>query len=336
MANFFTNMAFDITTAVLPPRPTWTEAPSVQFPRTLFEFGAGPYYIQEIGSGFTIPRFAVYTSFTGALFSDPLQYFRLDNFSAGTGFYGAGFANGGLDGMFAYVMRMNDQVQGSAFNDKLRGYEGNDTMLGGAGADQLEGGAGNDQLFGEAGNDSLFGDAGNDLLSGGLANDILHGGLGLDSLAGDIGNDSLFGGEDADALSGGEGNDRLSGDAGNDTIYGQGGRDVLAGGQGDDLLVSGGFARMDGGAGTDVLVCGQFEDVIIFNSTSGLDFVYGFDAAIDQIDVTGLPAATSLAAVQAAIHAVGSAAVLELGGQAMVFDNMTVAQLRAADFLFAE
>lgn len=75
------------------------------------------------------------------------------------------------NGLFAYIMRGNDNVTGANLNDSLGGGAGSDHIYGMGGADNLFGGLGADFLFGGLGNDMLTGGAGHDALTGGLGAD---------------------------------------------------------------------------------------------------------------------------------------------------------------------
>lgn len=135
---------------------------------------------------------------------------------------------------FAYSLRGNDDVSGSAFNDVLAGF------------------AGDDRVFGNDGNDQLYGWSGNDFLDGGIGFDTLNGGAGDDELLGGLRGDVLFGGEGRDLLRGGNGHDALYGGVGNDTLVGALGTDTLTGGEGNDAFKF--SALLDGAINIDTVM----------------------------------------------------------------------------------
>lgn len=150
----------------------------------------------------------------------------------------------------------NDFMWAGSGDDLLRGFGGDDLLSGGAGNDTLLGGTGNDVLNGNAGNDILRGEAGDDRLNGGFGADILDGGQG---------NDTLAGGEGSDDLAGGDGDDRLHDGAGTDTLWGGFGADVL------------------------VLDADGARDIVLYTQQGeGGDRILGFEAGLDQVDLTFL------------------------------------------------
>lgn len=54
--------------------------------------------------------------------------------------------------LYAYALRLDDDIIGSQYNDKLDGYEGNDWINGCYGNDKLSGGKGYDTFYFEAQN----------------------------------------------------------------------------------------------------------------------------------------------------------------------------------------
>lgn len=54
--------------------------------------------------------------------------------------------------LYAYALRVDDDIIGSQYNDKLDGYEGNDWINGWHGNDKLSGGKGYDTFYFEAQN----------------------------------------------------------------------------------------------------------------------------------------------------------------------------------------
>jgi len=104
----------------------------------------------------------------------------------------------------------------------------------------------------QKGNDSVTGSGADDIIFGGAGNDTLLGGAGFDLLRGGLGDDSLLGGTGDDTLRGAEGNDVLIGGTGSDTIYGGEGADVIR----------------------------------FYGITEGDDFVVGFEAGVDRMEVS--------------------------------------------------
>ena len=171
---------------------------------------------------------------------------------------------GGSDGDSISGGNEGDLIHGRGGDDVLQGNTGADTILGGDGDDTIDGGTASDLLFGNSGDDYIFDDGGNNTMSGGLGDDTIQGGRG---------HDSIMGNRDDDLLSGANGNDTLLGGTGADTLTGGGGADVLI-----------------GGADADVFVWSQEVD-------SGLgslaDVIMDFEAGVDVIDLSGLPATLS-------------------------------------------
>lgn len=184
----------------------------------------------------------------------------------------------------------------------------------------IKGTAGDDVLTGLGGSDSISGGAGADRLSGEGGSDILSGGTGGDRISGGAGSDRLSGGDGNDFLSGGSGNDRLSGGSGADRLSGGSGQDTLS-----------------GDAGKDVLTGGLEADVFRFRGEWGSDRITDFQAGIDRLDLrtTGLSLAT-LSILQRDMDRDGQAddVLVRANGQAITLLDMSVAALRASDFLF--
>ena len=203
-------------------------------------------------------------------------------------------------------------------NDTLRGGEGNDVINGNAGDDDINGGAGADDLYGDEGNDNILASVGDDALSGGIGNDSLLGEAGADTISGD---------EGADYLNGGTGDDVLNGGAGADKLVGGTGSDTLEGGAGDDHIWGGNWSA-DGS-----------EDVFVFASGSGKDFVHDFEAEHDVIDLSAY--GTDLATILAASTDQGWATIIDLsdldGGQdgdKLILKSVDLADMSADSFIF--
>jgi serralysin len=160
-------------------------------------------------------------------------------------------------------------------------------------------------------------------LNGSAAADRITGGLGNTVINGLDGNDYMDGGLGADKLYGGNGNDTLIGNSDNDLLYGGAGADSLSGGSGLDLL--------EGGAGNDILRGGLAADQFLFRSTSNTDTVLDFQDGIDKIRIIGGP--TSIAGLT--IAQAGDDVNISFGTVSIHLNAMTVAELTAADFLFA-
>jgi Ca2+-binding RTX toxin-like protein len=182
----------------------------------------------------------------------------------------------------------NDSIYVGELHSEASGSGGDDVLVGGAGDNYLVGGRDNDQLFGGDGDDWLYGDEFRDafaLLYNSEGNDYLNGGRGNDHLFGSAGSDRIIGGSGNDKLYGGTGNDSLRGDSGNDTLYGDAGKDTLTGGTGSDLLYGG---------------ADSVQDVFIFNTVndsktgSTRDKVYDFRTKVDDLDLQGIDANTTL------------------------------------------
>jgi Ca2+-binding RTX toxin-like protein len=110
----------------------------------------------------------------------------------------------------------------------------------------------------------------------------------------------------------------LDGGEGNDIIIGSAGDDVLIGGPGDDVLI--------GGGGNDTLVAAPGNDTVIQGFAAGA----GSD---DVIDLRGIAGAQDFAWVIAHASDVDGNAVLDLGGEHVTIDNVSVASLHSDDFL---
>jgi Ca2+-binding RTX toxin-like protein len=264
-----------------------------------------------------------------------------------------------------------DVVHGGAGVDSLFGQDGSDQLFGDAGIDYLVGGDGNDALDGGTSADALYGEAGNDVLTGGtdFQTDILVGGDGNDVLHGD----SSLG--DYDRMDGGAGDDSFYVDTGDDltfeaanggtdTVYanvaganngvylyanvenlvllgtttfgvgnelanhltGNASGNYLLGGAGDDVL--------NGKAGNDVLFGQAGADTFIFEHGAGGDVVGDFAAGTDKIDLTAI--GYTWQQVQNSLHENGGNTAIDLGGgDLVVLNGVTAAQLQASDFILS-
>lgn len=154
---------------------------------------------------------------------------------------------------------------------------------------------------------------GNDTVFGSYGIDQIYGGTGDDVVVGDPENTSGVGGDDV--LYGGAGNDQIFGGGGSDVIYGDAGNDYIQGDQGDDIIIGGaGYDQIYGGAGNDLLILQNEDDdfygqagndtfAVVYDPAfqigSGLkNLIMDFDYAGDRIDLSAIPMATSMAAIE--------------------------------------
>lgn len=249
-------------------------------------------------------------------------------------------------------------VEGSAFGDALFGSDTDNRILGRAGDDTLSGNGGDDVIFGGSGNDTIDGGSGFDYLSfqddgadhtgasslgvtvnlaTGTVTDRfgdtdsvsnMEGVIGSeenDVLIGDSANNNLFARGGDDDVNGGDGNDVLAGGSGDDTLSGDQGDDVLIGDIGDDTL--------SGGDGVDTYRFTTFADA---SGEFGHDTITDFDSAADLLDVVPFEISD-----MAGIHAIASEnagdTTLTIDGyKSITLLGVTIAQLSAANFVFAE
>lgn len=225
------------------------------------------------------------------------------------GRHGDDFIGGGTGG---------DRVFGGIGADTIGAGDGNDFVVGGAGRDVIAGGAGNDELDGEFGDDVVAGSYGDDKVWGGRGQDMLGGGTGQDTILGGLGDDTIGAGEGDDSVSGGEGNDFVAGGGRNDTV---------SGGNGDDTL--------NGGAGSDVLIGGEGRDLFIWNGTEAgaRDIIRDFDAAEDELIFVGAGTAADVVLTDVLLRG-QSYAVMEIGGQEILFEGYSSDAITPGDFLF--
>jgi Ca2+-binding RTX toxin-like protein len=255
-----------------------------------------------------------------------------------------------------------DIVYGESGDDQLFGDAGNDFLAGGIGNDTIDGGAGGDSVYGEAGNDVLYGGSTFefDILVGGDGNDVLHGDSGMadyDYLYGNAGDDSFYvdTGDDLTFENVGEGTDTVYanvaganngvylyanienlvllgtttfgvGNELNNVMTGNVSGNYLLGGAGDDVL--------NGKAGNDVLFGQAGADRFVFEHGTGGDVIGDFAAGTDKIDLIAI--GYSWAQVQNSMHENGGNTAIDLGGgDLVVLNGVTAAQLHASDFLLA-
>jgi Ca2+-binding RTX toxin-like protein len=265
-----------------------------------------------------------------------------------------------------------DTVHGGAGVDQLFGEAGFDFLHGDAGIDYLVGGSEDDALYGGDDADALYGEDGNDTLVGGNSfdTDILVGGAGEDWLYGISGQAN----PDYDLMDGGAGDDAYYVDTGADltfeaigggidtvhadvgvanagvylysnvenlvlegtTAFGVGNEldNTLTGSASANWLLGGlGADRISGGAGNDVLFGEGGADTFVFGAGSGADLIGDFAIAQDVIEFASY--FTSFAQVQANMVQVGANGAIDLGGgNLVVLNGMTMANLTAANFAF--
>jgi len=123
---------------------------------------------------------------------------------------------------------------------------------------------------------------------------------------------------DASGVAGGSIKLVLDGGEGNDVLLGSAGDDVLIGGPGDDILI--------GNGGNDTFIAGPGADVVIEGFAAGA-------GSQDVIDLRGIAGAQDFASLMAHASDVDGNAVLDLGGEHVTLENVSVASLHSDDFL---
>jgi Ca2+-binding RTX toxin-like protein len=185
--------------------------------------------------------------------------------------------------------------------ENLIGGSANDTLVGDFYANRIDAGAGDDKLYGLSGADTLNGGLGIDTADysastatvvADLRSTTSNDGFGsADTL---ISIENLIGGSAADYLVGDVVANKLEGNAGNDYLYGLDGNDTLIGGLGNDSLNGGvGSDTLAGGLDNDTYVVDESSDVVIENSSEGIDTVqatssYILGANIENLILLGL------------------------------------------------
>lgn len=163
--------------------------------------------------------------------------------------------------------------------------------------DTIYGMGGSDRLWGLGGNDTLYGGDGDDFLMGGTGNDMLDGGTGADSMWGEGGDDTYIVDNAGDAVFEylNDGTDMVKSSVsfvlpvnvenltltGSANINGTGNdlNNILVGNDGDNVLDGGAGIygasadTMTGGLGNDTYVVDDVRDVIVENSSEGIDTV---------------------------------------------------------------
>ncbi|SNR86384.1 hypothetical protein SAMN06265370_14010 [Puniceibacterium sediminis] len=121
-------------------------------------------------------------------------------------------------------------------------------------------------------------------------------------------------------ITGTSASETLTGTTGDDIIYGLAGNDYIYALAGDDVL--------DGGAGLDRLYGGPGADDFVFGVGTGIDFVYGFEDGIDQIQLDGI----DFADVTIALYRT-SDVMVTAGADIMILRAFDVANLTVDDFI---
>jgi Ca2+-binding RTX toxin-like protein len=168
--------------------------------------------------------------------------------------------------------------------------------------------------------------------------DVIFGDSEDDEAVGDASElrDRAVGGDDQ--IHGGVGNDFLDGDA--RTMFGnaRGGDDVLLGGRGNDVLAGNANPSMSALASVT-----RGADRFVFATGSGRDAILDFEDGKDVIDLRPFDGIDTFGEVRAQATRSGTATVLDLGAAAgggagtdvVTLNGFSLAQLNAADFLFA-
>ena len=147
-----------------------------------------------------------------------------------------------------------------------------------------------------------------------------------DVLVGDNGDNGLVGYGGDDDLQGNGGRDWLNGDAGADRLDGGSGDDELNGGPGAD--------RLDGGDGADRLHGGEGADVFIFAAGHGDDTIYDFRDNEDKVDLSAFDLAGFDDLTLSSTSGGVTIDLTEHGGGTILLQNIDLAALDAADFIF--
>lgn len=140
-------------------------------------------------------------------------------------------------------------------------------------------------------------------------------------IVGSDGDNRLWGGTGADRLYGGAGSDQLFGDAGNDSLYGGDDADYLTGGDGND--------NAWGGAGADHFILNR-----------GDDYLYARDfnwAEGDTVTLSGYQSFTDYVSFRssATFFDSGARLVIDLEGDRLLLENLSVATVNDSMFMFA-
>ena len=268
---------------------------------------------------------------------------------------------------------LDNVLRGDAVDNVLIGRGGNDYMAGGAGNDVYEVAQAGDIVFenpGEGAGDTVFSTLNDYTLTANVETLSLQGaaviGRGNDqanALLGNAGDNALFGGGGDDYMAGGKGNDvyevsqtgdvvvENAGEGDGDTVFASASYvlpsnvetlvllsdgTVGVGNAAANTLIGGaGSQSMSGGAGGDVLVGGAGADLFwLIGADAGRDIVTDFTDGEDRV-VLDHTLFANFASVQQHMQQVGADVLIEHdGATAMLLQNVQLANLSAADFLF--
>jgi Ca2+-binding RTX toxin-like protein len=132
----------------------------------------------------------------------------------------------------------------------------------------------------------------------------------------------------------------MYGNLGDDTLFGGQGGDVLFGGQGGDLLIGNlGDDTLNGNLGNDTISGGDGADLVVVQSSGGIDVMTDFDgAAGDRVQIEANVNASGIdtyAEVVAASTNTADGVQIALGsGNTLTLNGITVSQLQADWFTF--
>jgi len=134
---------------------------------------------------------------------------------------------------------------------------------------------------------------------------------GIEFIVGSAYHDILLANDDANRINGGDGCDVLNGRGGNDTLIGDAGDDVLNGGEG--------------------------ADVFIFGEDSGYDIIEDFEAGAGRTDRVWLQdhEFDSFADIQNAMAQTENGVTLALDSGTILFQDISLAEFHADDFILA-
>jgi hypothetical protein len=241
----------------------------------------------------------------------------------------------GQAGAFSFI--------GGAGTDTVLATQGALSVAGGAAGDRVfsggaalnfTGGAGGSTVVGGTGIVNATGGSGGDLIYGGSSgHDVLNTGAGPATLVGGAGA-QLFATGSASSLlvDGGGAQLNASASSGNDTLFGAGAgtNDTITSGAGTSTVVLfGGASEVFAGGTTDVFAgTGALTLAYIAGASGGLTNVEGFNAATDQIALSGFAAGTA-AQILANETIAGGGTILQIpqGDQVVLFGvtNLTLA-----------
>ena len=170
-----------------------------------------------------------------------------------------------------YGNALDNVITGNTGDNSLKGYDGNDTLDGGVGADTMTGAKGNDTYYVDNAADSVveLGNQGTDTVNSTVTY----------TLAINVDNLTLQGAAAIDGT-GNSLNNVMTGNNAANTLVGLDGNDTLDGGKGTDTLT--------GGLGNDTYIVDNAGDVVVENSTEGIDTVQASISYVLGNDVENL------------------------------------------------